>query len=141
MAGWILVVDDDATDRLLLFRLLEHAGHNATIADNGTAALELLRAEPFDLVLLDLAMPDPDGFAVLDALRQEAALPDIPVVVMSAPNDLDSVVRAVQLGAVDYVEKPVDEFLLQRRVAAALDCRGMKGKILPPGSVYWEPSS
>ena len=68
--GWVLVVDDDPADRMLLFRLVEQAGHHATVADGGDAALALLRAEPFDLALLDLLMPDPDGYAVLELMKR-----------------------------------------------------------------------
>lgn len=118
--AWVLVVDDDPTDRLLLFRLLEREGHHATVADNGRTALELLRSEPFDLVLLDLLMPDVDGYGVLQAMKSDGRLAAIPVIMISGVDELDAVVRCIQLGADDYVDKPVDPVLLRARVDAAL---------------------
>src|SRR5919109_549514 len=90
-SGWVLVVDDDAADRMALFRLLERAGHHGTVADGGQAALELLRAETFDLVLLDLLMPGPDGFAVLEAMKGDRWLPAVPVIAITALDDPGSV--------------------------------------------------
>jgi len=124
--GWVLVVDDDATSRMVLFRLLERLGHHATVADSGGRALELLRAEPFDLVLLDLLLSDPDGLAVLEAIRNDRALRDTPVLVISAVDDLEPVVRAIRSGAVDYLDKPVDPVLLQARLAAVLENRRLR---------------
>ena len=118
--GWVLVVDDDATDRLLLFGLLERVGHHATVTDNGETALDLLRAEPFDLVLLDLSMPDLDGFAVLDAMRADSQLRHVPVIVISGDGEPAAVVRSIEFGAVGYLEKPVDPVLLRARVDATL---------------------
>jgi two-component system cell cycle response regulator len=118
--AWVLVVDDDATDRLVLFRLLERFGHHATVAEDGRRALELLRAEPFDLVLLDLMMPDSDGYAVLEAMKDDSRLRAIPVIMTSAVDRLDAVVRCIELGADDYLDKPVDPVLLRARVEAVL---------------------
>jgi DNA-binding response OmpR family regulator len=117
----MLVVDDDAGDRMALFRLLERDGHHATVADNGRAALDLLREEPFDVVLIDLLMPDDEGFTVLEALRGEGALRHIPVIAMSSGDDTAAVGRCLELGADDYIPKPVDPAVLRARINASLE--------------------
>jgi len=132
-AGWMLVVDDDATDRMALFRLLERDGHHATVADNGHAALDLLREEPYDLVLLDLLMPDPDGYAVLETMKSDGQLRNIPVIVVTALDERDGVVRCLELGADDYVPKPFDPALLRARIGASLEkkrLREREGEVL-----------
>jgi CheY-like chemotaxis protein len=125
-SGWVLVVDDDAADRMALFRLLERAGHHVTVADGGQAALELLRAETFDLVLLDLLMPGPDGFAVLEAMKGDRWLPAVPVIAITALDDPGSVERSIGLGAEDYLAKPVDPVLLRSRVDASLEKKRLR---------------
>jgi DNA-binding response OmpR family regulator len=124
--GWVLVVDDDATDRIVLFRLLEGLGYHATVVDSGAAAVELLRSEPFDLILLDLFMPGSDGYAVLEAMKSDARVCDVPVVVVSALDDRKAFVRAVEMGAEDYLDKPVDPVLLGTRINAVLERRRLR---------------
>src|SRR5512144_1476826 len=100
--GRVLVVDDNKVSRLLLARGLEQQGHSVTFAENGRLALDLLQSRPFDLVLLDVMMPELDGEQVLARLTGDPSLRDIPVIMMSASDELDSVARCIELGAEDY---------------------------------------
>jgi adenylate cyclase len=119
--GVILVVDDNEENRDLLARRLMRQGYEVLTAAGGRAALETLAARPLDLVLLDVMMPDLDGYAVLQQLKADPALRDIPVLMISALDELDSVVRCIQLGAEDYLGKPFDPVLLQARIGACLE--------------------
>jgi adenylate cyclase len=116
----ILVVDDDALNRKLLVRLLEQEGHSARTAANGREALERMRDEAADLVLLDVVMPELDGIAVLDRLKSDPAHQHVPVIMISALDELDSVVRCIETGAEDYLPKPFDPVLLRARINAGL---------------------
>ncbi len=117
----ILVVDDTEDNRELLCRRIEQQGHATTVAENGKIALELLAAQSFDLVLLDLMMPEMTGFDVLERMKSDERLRRIPVIVISALNDIESIVRCVQGGAEDYLFKPFNIVLLHARVNACLD--------------------
>ena len=119
--AWILVVDDSAENRDMLGRRLERAGHAVASADSGRRALELLATRPFDLVLLDVMMPDLDGYATLDAIKSNLALRDIPVIMISAVDEVQSIVRCIERGAEDYLPKPFDPVLLRARINASLD--------------------
>jgi class 3 adenylate cyclase len=116
----ILVVDDDALNRKLLVRLLEQEGHRARTAGNGREALELLRETPSDIVLLDIVMPELDGITVLEELKSDPRLKHLPVVMISAVDELESVVRCIEIGAEDYLPKPFDAVLLRARINAGL---------------------
>jgi adenylate cyclase len=120
-AGTILVVDDNEDNRAMLARRLARQGYETLTAAGGQAALDTLAARPVDLVLLDVMMPDLDGYAVLQRLKADPGLRDIPVLMISALDDLDSVVRCIQLGADDYLGKPFDPVLLQARIGACLE--------------------
>ncbi len=109
----LLVVDDNKVNRLLLARTLELQGHGVTLAQNGRVALELLRRDPFDLLLLDIEMPEMDGLQVLEQLKADRQLRDLPVIVTSVIEGIDSVVRCIELGAEDYLHKPVNPVLLE----------------------------
>jgi two-component system cell cycle response regulator len=127
--GRVLVVDDAAVNRLLLERLLREQGHRTTTAGDGQAALDLLgssTAPPFDVVLLDLVMPGLDGYATLERMKATPSLADVPVIVISAVDELDSVVRCIELGALDYLPKPVDPAILRARVGAALSAKRLR---------------
>ena len=128
--GAILVVDDDADNRNMLARRLTRQGYEVPTADGGRAALATLAARPVDLVLLDVMMPDLDGYAVLQRLRQDPALRDIPVLMISALDEMDSVVRCIQLGAEDYLGKPFDPVLLQARIGACLEKKRLRDQEL-----------
>jgi adenylate cyclase len=116
----VLVVDDDPVNRSLLARSLEREGHRHAAAENGREALEMLRAEPFDVVLLDVVMPEMDGYDVLAAIEADAELRHIPVIMISALEDLDSVVRCIEMGADDYLPKPFNPLVLRARINAGL---------------------
>jgi adenylate cyclase len=116
----ILVVDDDAINRMLLTRDLEQEGHRVATAEDGVRALEALRAEPFDIVLLDVLMPELDGFSVLEHIKSDSALQHLPVIMISAIDEIDSVVRCIEMGAEDYLPKPFDPVLLRARINAGL---------------------
>jgi adenylate cyclase len=115
----ILVVDDDALIRELLSSWLDHRGYGVKTAENGQQALEMHQQQGFDLILLDIMMPDMNGFDVLTALK--AAGNTTPVVVMSALTDLKSVVTCIKLGAEDFLSKPIESELLWARINASLE--------------------
>ena len=125
-AGTILVVDDNRVNRLLLGRGLEQEGHSIVFAEHGGEALDLLRRQPFDLVLLDVLMPELDGYEVLARLKDDPHLRDIPVIVTSALDELDSVVRCLEMGAEDYLTKPVNPVLLNARINASLEKKRLR---------------
>jgi class 3 adenylate cyclase len=114
----LLVADDNKVNRLLLTRGLELQGHSVSCAENGRIALEMLRREPFDLLLLDIEMPEMDGFQVLEQLTADPKLRDLPVIVTSSLEGLDNIVRCIELGAEDYLPKPVNAVLLKARIGA-----------------------
>jgi two-component system cell cycle response regulator len=118
--GRILVVDDYVVNRMQLKRSLEQQGHTVALAENGCQALEILGAGDFDLVLLDILMPEMDGFEVLARLKSDPARRDLPVIVISALDDMDSILRCIEMGATDYLHKPFDVRLLRARLNASL---------------------
>ena len=119
--GVVLVVDDDPGNRDLLSRRLILQGHAVTTASSGVDALRLMRDTPFDVVLLDIMMPDMDGYEVLGHIKSDERLQHIPVVMISALNEVQSVVRCIEAGAEDYLAKPFNPTLLKARVGASLD--------------------
>ncbi|MFO1303897.1 MAG: adenylate/guanylate cyclase domain-containing protein [Burkholderiales bacterium] len=122
----LLVAEDNKVNRLLLVRNLELMGHTVTTAENGRVALERLRAERFELVLLDMEMPEVDGFGVLAEMKQDKSLRDVPVIVTSALEEIGHVVRCVELGAEDYLHKPVNPVLLKARIGASLEKKRLR---------------
>jgi len=126
--GRLLVVDDVEANRDLLARRLRQMGHGVETATNGREALERMRAEPFDLVLLDVMMPEMDGLEVLEVLRTEEALRGIPVVMVSAVQEMESVVRCIELGATDYLPKPFNVVLLKARVESSLEKKRLRDR-------------
>lgn len=119
-AARILVVDDNEMNRDLLTRRLSRQGYRTDTAENGAQALDKLAREPYDLVLLDITMPEMDGYQVLARMREDAAIPRVPVVMVSAIDEADSVVRCLELGAEDYLSKPFNPLILKARVEASL---------------------
>jgi two-component system sensor histidine kinase/response regulator len=119
--GTLLVVDDESTNRDVLSRRLRRQGHTVVTADNGNDALAVMRETPFDLVLLDIMMPDMDGYEVLRRVKSDDRLRHIPVVMISAIDELQSVVRCIAAGAEDYLAKPFNPTLLQARIGACLE--------------------
>lgn len=124
--GDLLVVDDNRVNRLLVTRTLEQLGHRVTFAENGRQALEALRGRAADLVLLDIEMPEMNGYETLAALQADPKLRDIPVVMMSSVDEVDSVARCIEMGAEDYLFKPVNPVLLRARVAASLEKKRLR---------------
>jgi two-component system, cell cycle response regulator len=116
----ILVVDDDRINRMILSRELERDGHTVATVDDGRRALEALRHEPFDIVLLDVLMPELDGYQTLAQIERDERLRHIPVIMVSALEEIDSVVRCIELGAADYLPKPFDPVLLRARINGCL---------------------
>jgi adenylate cyclase len=121
VASRILVVDDNEANRDLLSRRLVREGYYVTAAENGAAALALTAAEDFDLVLLDLMMPGMSGFEVLCRLKADAGTRHVPVIMISALDELDSTVRCIEAGAEDYLPKPFNPVLLRARIGASLE--------------------
>lgn len=121
IAGYILVVDDDAGNRDVLSQRLENQGYSVDTAENGERALEMLRDDNFDLVLLDLLMPGTDGFEVLQRIKGDEQIKHIPVIMISALDELGSVARCIEMGAEDYLPKPFNPVLLKARIGATLE--------------------
>jgi len=118
--GRILVVDDDADNREILARRLEREGFTAVTEASGASALERMSREAFDLVLLDIFMPEMDGFQVLERMKRQVELAEIPVIVLSALDDQANAVRSIEMGAEDFVAKPFDPVVLRARIGAIL---------------------
>jgi signal transduction histidine kinase len=116
----ILVVDDERLNRVLLSTNLRESGYTVETAEDGEQALQMLRAGPFDAVLLDLIMPKMDGFQVLAEMKQDATLRRIPVMVISSMEEMESIVRCIEMGATDYLAKPFNPVLLHARIRASL---------------------
>lgn len=116
----VLVADDNELNRDLLSRRVRRLGHEVVLAEDGRQTLELLRAEPFDVVLLDIMMPNLNGYEVLEAVRVDDHLMHIPIIMISAVDDPESIARCIRLGAVDYLPKPFDPTILQARLGASL---------------------
>ena len=124
--GHLLVVDDNKVNRILLSRGLEKYGHTVEVAEDGRQALEMLKHGSYDLVLLDIEMPEMNGYQVLEACLQDNELRDLPVIMTSSLDEIDSVVKCVELGAEDYLNKPVNPVLLRARVNASLEKKRLR---------------
>jgi adenylate cyclase len=122
----ILVVDDDEANREVLGRRLQRLGYGVTEACDGIEALERMAAGGVDMVLLDVMMPRMDGFAVLEKHRNDPAIRDIPVVMISALDDMTSITRCIEAGAEDYLTKPFDPVLLKARIGASLEKKRLR---------------
>jgi adenylate cyclase len=117
----VLIVEDDEIVRESLSTLIEHLRFSCRAACNGAEAMEMLELYPFDLVLLDLAMPDVDGYQVLQRIKSDLAMRQVPVIVLSGLSDVDVIIRCVELGADDYLIKPVNFTLLKARIFKSLE--------------------
>lgn len=125
-----LVIDDEALPRVLLSTSLTEAGYDVTEASSGKDALQSMQEKSFDVVLLDLVMPEMNGFQVLKQMKSDLRLADVPVVVVSGNEDMESVVRCLEMGAVDHLSKPFDPALLHTRIRAAVALREFKAEEL-----------
>jgi CheY-like chemotaxis protein len=137
----LLVVDDDAVNRDLLSRRLGKEGYTVAAAESGTAALAMLEFEAYDLVLLDIMMPDIDGIDVLREIRSRPTTRDMPVMMVSAMNDRENVIKCIEHGANDFISKPFDMLLIKSRVWRCLErgsfceLRSNPMQDTPPGTV------
>ncbi len=122
----ILVVDDIEANRDILERRLRKQGHEVDCANGGQSAMDLIAQRPYDLVLLDVMMPDIDGFQVLQQIKGSSETRDVPVIMISALDDMASIVRCIELGAEDYLPKPFDPVLLRARIAASLERKRLR---------------
>jgi adenylate cyclase len=126
--GKILVADDDPRNRDLLRRCLECEGHQVVEAGNGREVLALLQDQSCDLVLLDVMMPEMDGFETLERMKRQPQWGELPVIMISALDELQSVVRCIQMGADDYLPKPFNPVLLRARLGASLDKKWLRDR-------------
>jgi len=117
----ILIIDDLESNRRLLSDLVKPMGHKPITAEDGPAGLALLKSEPIDLVLLDIAMPGMSGYEVLEQAKGDRGLRHVPIIVVSGVGEMDSVVRCVKAGADDYLVKPFDPYLLRARIDSGLE--------------------
>lgn len=124
--GRVLVVDDNNTARYTLSLNVTKLGHKPVQAANGKEALDKLRVEPYDLVLLDIEMPEMDGFAALQEIKKDPALHEIPVVMVSGNEETESVVKCIQAGAEDYITKPPNPDVLRARVNTCLEKKRLR---------------
>lgn len=129
VGGAILVVDDQETNRALLARRLRKAGYTVSLAENGRHALERLQSRRFDLVLLDIVMPEMDGMEVLRQVKANPQLAHIPILMLSAVDELSAVVRCIELGAADYLPKPFPPAILYARVQSSLANKRMSDQL------------
>lgn len=122
----VLLVEDNRVNRLLLSRQVQQLGHRVEAVENGRLALEMLQRKPFDLMLLDIEMPELDGFGLLEQLLADPQLRDLPVIVTSGLEGVANVVRCIELGAEDYLQKPVNPILLKARIGASLEKKRLR---------------
>ncbi|MGF1493461.1 MAG: adenylate/guanylate cyclase domain-containing protein [Microcoleaceae cyanobacterium] len=120
-SGYVLIVDDNELNRDLLARRVKREGYQVRLAVDGFEALKMMQADEPDLVLLDIMMPQINGYEVLENMKQDTRLRQIPVVMISAVNDIESVIRCIELGADDYLPKPFNPILLKARINACLE--------------------
>ncbi len=135
--GHILVVDDNRMNRDLISRRLLNQGYQVSCATNGKQGITMLEAEEFDLVLLDIMMPELNGYQVLKYIKADEGLQNIPVIMISALDEIDSVVRCIEMGAEDYLTKPFNPILLKARIGACLEKKRLRDQEL----VYMETLS
>ena len=126
LVGTLLVVDDDAMNRDLLLRRLERQGHKVLVAENGRRALERLETAKVDLILLDILMPELDGLQTLEQLKANETQRHTPVIMLSALDEIDRVVRCIEVGADDYLSKPYNPVLLKARINACLEKKRLR---------------
>ncbi len=126
--GRLLVVDDNEINRDVLRRRLQSQGHQIALAASGAEALTLARAQPFDLILLDILMPEMSGLEVLQRLKGDAQLKHLPVIMISALDEMDSIIQSIEMGAEDYLPKPFEPAILRARVGACLEKKRLRDR-------------
>ena len=127
-ANRILVVDDNEMNRELLVRRLERQGHDVMTAEDGAVALEILDSHRIDLVLLDIMMPNVDGYQVLKKMQADEFLSTLPVIMITAIDEVDSAVKCIEMGADDYLTKPFNAVLLTARINASLEKKRLRAQ-------------
>lgn len=133
----VLVVDDNEMNRDMLSRRLKRQGYDVEMAEDGVAAIEAMKETLFDLVMLDVMMPRMNGYEVLEKVREDDSVKKAPIIMISAVDDLDSVVKCIELGAEDYLFKPFNPVLLKARVGASLEKNRLRstGSELPKAEI------
>jgi class 3 adenylate cyclase len=126
LTGTVLLVDDDEMNRDMLSRRLERQGHEVILAENGRQALAILKTNCVDLILLDILMPELDGLQTLEQLKADETLRHTPVIMLSALDEIDRVVRCIEVGADDYLAKPFNPVLLKARINACLEKKRLR---------------
>ncbi len=126
--GNLLVVDDNEINRDLISQRLGRQGYSVTVAESGYQALKMIRSRTFDLVLLDIMMPEMNGYQVLEQMKHDGKMQNIPVIMISALDEIASVVRCLEMGAADYLSKPFDPVLLKARISAVLERKRLRDK-------------
>jgi phosphoserine phosphatase RsbU/P len=121
ITGHILVVDDNENNRDLLFSQLTRQGYTVSMAVNGRQALEMIDKKEYDLILLDLLMPEIDGYQALENIKKNEKKKHIPVIMISALDEMENVIRCIEIGAEDYLPKPFNKVLLRARIGASLE--------------------
>src|SRR5207237_734514 len=124
--GHVLVADDNENNRDMLTRRLQRQGMKVDVATDGRQALEFVRRQPFDVVLLDIMIPELDGFSVLHQMKADQQTRHIPVIMISALDEVDSVIRCIEAGAEDYLPKPFNPILLRARIGACLEKKSLR---------------
>jgi class 3 adenylate cyclase/CheY-like chemotaxis protein len=124
----LLVVDDKESNRDLLSRRLDRQGFKVEVAESGKQALEMIRQRNYDLVLLDIIMPEMNGYQVLAELKNDPHLSHIPVIMISALDEIDSVVRCIEMGAEDYLQKPFNQVILKAKISASLERKRLRDR-------------
>ena len=117
----LLVVDDNEMNRDLLTRRLKRQGYRVTVAVDGRQALEILNREDFNLVLLDIMLPEMNGYQVLEQLKADQSLSHIPVIITTALDEADGKAKCIELGAEDYLTKPFNPVMLKSRISDCLE--------------------
>jgi CheY-like chemotaxis protein len=131
--GTVLVIDDMEVNRALLGRRVERLGHRTLEAENGRQAIALLDQHEIDLVLCDLVMPEMDGYELISQMQAHPKMNQVPIVVISAKDDAEAVMRCLDLGAEDYVSKPFNPTLLRVRITNALERRYLRQALSAQG--------
>jgi two-component system alkaline phosphatase synthesis response regulator PhoP len=138
--GRILIVDDDPHAVEILTRMLEREGYACISAASGAAALQLLRAQAVDVILLDVMMPEMDGLEVCERLRQDSELRQIPVILLTAKDDMETRSRGMALGVSEYLTKPVNKRELFLRIDAQLHSHELNRKLAETAAAVGDPT-
>ncbi len=138
--GQILIVDDDPHAIEILTRMLEREGYECISAASGRAALDIVRGKAVDVILLDVMMPEMDGLQVCEHLRADDDLRQIPVILLTAKDDMETRARGMALGVSEYLTKPVNKRELFVRIAAQLHSRELNRKLAETAAAVADPA-